>query len=164
SVETVKKHHLDFRISHRFGNIYDTIGDGLNNMFQSFLGFDAIADVRFSLDYGITEDITVALGRSQFNRLLDGSVKWRFLHQTADFSVPVSVAFFGAAGYSHDRPEGFYGGFYQYETFKTNELHKFNYFAQLIIASKLNDFVSLEILPGYMHRNFIIGRINPSND
>ena len=54
TIETVKKNHLDFRISHRFGNIYDTIGanasERINNTFQNFFGFDMIADVRFSLD------------------------------------------------------------------------------------------------------------------
>src|SRR5690606_24512115 len=105
--------HLDFRISHRFGNIYDTIGanpsERINNTFQNFFGFDMIADVRFSLDYGLTEDVTIAFGRNQANRLLDGSLKYRFLHQTADFNVPVSMAFFLSAGYKHDRPAGFYG-------------------------------------------------------
>src|SRR4051812_3177050 len=90
SIETVKKKHLDFRISHRFGNIYnDQLG--INETFQTFFGFDNINDVRFSLDYGITDDITVAIGRSQMNRLIDGSVKYRILHQTSDFSMPVSV-------------------------------------------------------------------------
>jgi hypothetical protein len=169
TIETVKKHHLDFRISHRFGNLYDkTIGASssarLNNTFQTFFGFDDIREVRFSLDYGITDDITVAVGRNQFNRLLDGSLKYRFLHQNADFSVPVSVALFVCTGYTHDRPEGFYGAYYSVKPYATRDEHRFNYFTQLIIASKLNDHVSLELLPGYLHRNFILERINTDND
>ena len=164
SIETVKARHLDFRISHRFGNVYDTIGNGLNNMFQSFFGFDNIADVRFSLDYGITDDITVAIGRSQMNRIIDGSVKYRFLHQNSDFSMPVSVAFFGSAGYSHAIPQDIYGGFYNSKPYATNELHRLSYFTQLIIASKITDNLSLELLPGYLHRNFIMESVNSEND
>ena len=166
SIETVKKNHLDFRISHRFGNVYDKNNgnQATNTTFQTFFGFDDLRDVRFSLDYGITDDLTVALGRSQMNRLLDGSLKYRFLKQTSDFSMPVTVAFFGCVGYTHDVPANFYGAYYPVKTYKTNELHRLNYFTQLIIASKLTDAISLELLPGYMHRNFIIEKTNASND
>jgi hypothetical protein len=166
TIETVKKNHLDFRISHRFGNVYDKNNGNtaVNTMFQGFFGFDDIRDVRFSFDYGVTDDITIGIGRSQMNKLLDGSVKWRFLHQTSDFSMPVSVAFFGAAGYSHDVPQNLYGAFYNVKPYETREVHRLNYFSQLIIASKLNDFLSLELLPSYMHRNFILEKVNASND
>ena len=167
TIETVKKNHLDFRISHRFGNLYDTLGSNatqrVNNTFQSFFGFDDIRDVRFSLDYGITDDMTIAIGRNQYNKLLDGSVKYRFLHQSSDFSMPVSVALFACMGYRHDRPEGVYGSFYNVKPFATRDEHRFNYVTQLIIASKLNDYLSLELIPGYSHRNFILERVNPDN-
>ncbi len=163
SIETVKKKHLDFRISHRFGNLYDD-GRGINRTFQTFLGFDEVSDVRFSLDYGITDDITVALGRSKMNKLVDGSIKYRFLHQTADFKIPVSVAFFGSAGYSHAPAIDIYGASYENKTFATNELHRFNYFSQFIIACKVNEFLSLELLPSYMHRNYIVEDINTYNN
>jgi len=162
SIETVKKKHLDFRISHRFGNIYnDELG--INETFQTFFGFDNINDVRFSLDYGLTEDITIAIGRSQMNRLIDGSVKYRFLHQNSDFSIPVSVALFAATAYSHDHPQSIYGEYFNVKPYDTKELHRFSYFTQLIIACKLNDYISLEILPSYMHRNFIKESTNASN-
>jgi hypothetical protein len=163
SIETVKKQHLDFRISHRFGNIYnDELG--INETFQTFFGFDNLQDVRFSLDYGLTDDITLAIGRSQMNRLIDGSMKYRILHQTSDFRIPVSVAFFGSVAYCHDHPQNFYGSFYEVKDFPTNELHRFSYFTQLIVACKVNDILSLEILPSYMHRNFIQEKTNPNND
>lgn len=167
TIETVKRNHLDFRISHRFGNLYDTlgkdVGQRLNRTLQSFFGFDDIRDVRFSLDYGLTDDITIAIGRNQFNKLLDGSLKYRFLHQTADFKVPVSVALFACMGYRHDGPEGVYGSYYHVKTYATRDEHRFNYVTQLIIASKLNDYVSLELIPSYMHRNFVLERFNPTN-
>jgi hypothetical protein len=46
TTETVKKKHLDFRISHRFGNLYDkTINNPINQTFQSFMGFDNVSDI-----------------------------------------------------------------------------------------------------------------------
>src|SRR6185436_19543288 len=83
TIETVKKNHLDFRISHRFGNIYDANNkDPLNETFQTFMAFDNVSDIRLSFDYGLTENFTIGIGRSKYNKLVDGSFKWRILKQT----------------------------------------------------------------------------------
>lgn len=163
TVETVKAKHLDFRISHRFDNVYDSdLPNPLNTMGQTFWGFDVARDIRFSFDYGVSENLTLGIGRSRMHHLIDGNVKWRFLEQTTDFSVPVSLAFFSSVGYSHDPMSTIYSGVVR--NFATNELHRFNYFTQLIVACKVNDWLSLELLPGYMHRNFIRQNINPNNN
>jgi hypothetical protein len=165
SIETVKKNHLDFRISHRFGNLYDSdLPQPLNSMGQTFLGFDNVTDIRFSFDYGITDKLTVGVGRSKMNKLLDGSLKWRFLEQTSNFSVPVSVAFFTSMAYTfaNTNEQSMYAGVIK--DFPTNESHRFNFFHQLIIASKINDWLSVELLPGYMYRNFIKQNLNTNNN
>jgi hypothetical protein len=162
TIETVKKNHLDFRIAHRFGNVYDSDNSNpLNMMGQTFLGFEGARDIRFSFDYGVTDNITLGIGRSKMNHIIDGSVKWRILEQTTDFSMPISLAFFSSTGYSHDPTSVIYGGIVK--DFNTNELHRFNFFNQLIIASKLNDWISLELLPSVMHRNFIKEAMNTKN-
>lgn len=162
TIETVKAKHLDFRISHRFGNLYNTNDPNpINQTFQTFFGFDAVNDIRFSLDYGINDDITVGIGRSRMNKQIDGSIKWRFLEQTADFKIPLTIAFFGDVGYNHTTTDILYNGINK--DFKTNELHRLNYVTQLIIASKISNAISLELLPTYIHRNFITQRINLSD-
>jgi hypothetical protein len=163
TIETVKRNHLDFRISHRFDNIYDkTLPNPLNTMGQTFIGFDNSRDIRFSFDYGLTDNITIGIGRSKLNHIVDGSIKWRILEQTDNFSIPISLAFFSSTGYSHDPMKVIYSGIVK--DFETSELHRFNYFNQLIIASKLTEWLSLEILPSYMYRNFIKESINPNNN
>lgn len=164
TIETVKKKHLDFRISHRFGNIYnkDIKPNPINETFQSFVGFDNVSDIRTSFDYGVTDNLTLGIGRSKLNKLVDGNLKWKILQQTTDFSMPVSLAFFSSVGYSHAPTSVLYSGIVK--DFKTNELHRLNFFNQLIIACKFNDWLSLELLPGYMHRNFVKERINGNNN
>ncbi len=163
TIETVKKHHLDYRISHRFGNVYNSdLKNPLNESFQSWLGFDAASDIRMSFDYGVTDNLTLGIGRSR-NKLIDGNMKWKILQQKTDFSMPVSVALFSSVGYFHSHPDDFYGIASSDRDFKTSELHRFNFFYQVIIASKLNDMFSLEILPGYMYRNYIREKINSNN-
>lgn len=163
TIETVKKKHLDFRISHRFGNVYDkTLSNPINETFQSYLGFDNASDIRTSFDYGVTDNLTLGIGRSKMNKLVDGSVKWRILSQTANFSMPISLAFFSSVGYSHAPTAVIYNGVVK--DFKTNEAHRFNYFTELIIACKVTEWLSLEVLPGYMYRNFIKENINTNNN
>jgi hypothetical protein len=100
TIETVKKNHLDFRIAHRFGNVYDAnLKNPINETFQTFMGFDNATDIRISFDYGLTDNLTIGIGRSKFNRLLDGNLKWRILTQTTDFRIPVSVAFYSSVVY-----------------------------------------------------------------
>ena len=162
TIETVKKNHLDFRIHHRFGNIYDaTASDPVNNMFQTFFGFDQISDIRFSFDYGITDKLCVGIGRSKFNKLFDGNLKWRILEQTTDFSMPISLAFFESVGYSFAHTDELYSGIVK--DFETMESHRFSYCTQLIIACKANNWLSVELLPTYMHRNFIKEAYNSDN-
>ncbi len=163
TIETVKKKHLDFRISHRFGNVYDSNNSNpINETFQSSLGFDNASDIRISFDYGLLDNLSVGIGRSKLNKLVDGSLKWKILQQTTDFSMPVSLAFFTSVGYSHAPTSVLYNGINK--NFETNELHRFNYFSQLIIASKVSDWLSLELLPSYMYRNFIKENVNTNNN
>jgi len=163
TTETVKKKHLDYRISHRFGNAYDnTTKNPLNDAAQTGFGFDNASDIRNSLEYGILDNLSVGIGRSRLNKLVDGSVKWRFLTQTTDFSIPVSVAFYGSMGYTHRPTTDIYAGVNK--NFATKESHRVNYVSQLIIASKLNSAISLELLPTYVYRNFIKENINTNNN
>jgi hypothetical protein len=166
TIETVKKNHLDFRISHRFGNIYDgTLKNPINETFQTFFGFGDVNDVRFSLDYGLTENLTFGIGRSSMNKIIDGYGKWKLLEQTADMKMPVSLALFSSVGYTHARTNE--ARLYPSEIVrpvKANELHRLNYFTQIIVASKLNEWLSLEVLPSYMHRNYIHEKYNSNTN
>lgn len=163
TIETVKKKHLDYRISHRFGNLYDnTLPDALNTSAQTSFGFDNASDIRNSLEFGILDNLSVGIGKSRMNGLVDGSVKWRFLDQTATFSTPVSVAFFGSMGYTHQTTKNLYAGVIK--DFNTKEAHRVSYFSQFIIASKISKWLSVEILPSYMYRNFIRETINGDNN
>lgn len=163
TIETVKKKNLDFRISHRFGNVYNTdLGDdALNDAAHSYFGFDNASDIRWSFDYGITDNLTIGIGRSRFKEMYDGSIKWKILSQKEHFKIPVSVTLFLDMGYTSVKPELMYAGIDK--NFATNDVHRFNYFSQLIIASKLTSWLSLEVLPSYFHRNFIAERVNINN-
>jgi hypothetical protein len=134
--EGVGKKELDFRVTHRFGNIAGT-GGGYDN----FFGLDEAANIRIAFD-GISDKLTVGFGRSKVNGLLDGSLKYRVLRQKLDNSMPVTVSVMGIAGYNSKRsPE------------KT--INRLSYVYQAIIARKFSNKFSLEVVPVMLHRNLV---------
>ena len=166
TTETVKAKTIDVRISHRFGNIYSTRND--NDGPDSFFGFDNVADVRLAVEYGITDELMIGIGRSQMNNLIDGLVKWRFYTQTTDNKRPFSLAFFGNIGLNPSKQFVFYSGVKEtlYKELPENNFepvygptkqffHRLSYTAQLIIARKFSPSFSFELLPTYIHRNFV---------
>ena len=70
TIEMVKAKHLDFRITHRFGNIGGASGGGVHTLY----GFDQSEDIRISFDYGITDNRQIGFGRSKKMEALDGSL------------------------------------------------------------------------------------------
>jgi hypothetical protein len=162
STETVKKRNLDFRITHRFGNIYNSATPNpLNDAAHTAFGLDNSTDIRMSFDYGITDELTVGIGRSKFREMNDAVVKWRFLTQREDNKIPVSVCFYGNVGYTSMSPANLYAG--TIRPAKANEAHRFQYCSQLLIARKFNNSLSLQLMPTYVHRNFIKQQINTKN-
>lgn len=156
STETVKKRCLDFRITHRFGNIGADGGGG----FHTLYGFDAVSDVRISFDYGITDKITVGIARSKRQENFDGTFKWRFMEQTTDNKIPVSIALYENAAFTPVDKAALYSGTINI-TEKT--AHRFSYVSQFIIARKFSRFFSFELLPTYQHRNYVKALINTDN-
>jgi len=155
SIETVKKGDLDFRITHRFDDI--AVGGSGHTMW----GFDNSMDIRYSFDYGVTDKITLGLARSKYNELLEGYAKWRFLEQTTNNKVPVSIAAYTNMGFTPKDKALIYSGVDKSVTQKT--AHRFSYFSQLIIARKFGNWFSAQIMPSYHHRNFVKYAVNAEN-
>ncbi len=159
TTETVKKGTMNFSITHRFGNI----GVKSNGGVHSLYGLDNTADIRLGFDFGITDKLTLGFGRSKQNELVDGSVKYRILSQSIDNHVPFSLALFGEMGYNPQLPLQFYSGMAENPDFKQKPEQRLSYTAQMILARKFGWRFSMELLPSYVHRNFVIANVNPNN-
>src|SRR6218665_315218 len=130
STETVKKKTMDFSVSHRFGNIGVQSGGGGHTLY----GFDNSTDIRIGFDFGITDDLTLGVGRSKQNELIDGLVKWRILSQTTDNHVPFSLAVYGDMSYDPRVASQFYSGTVETPDFKRTDIHRFSYTTQVLLA------------------------------
>lgn len=161
NIETVKKRNIDFRVTHRFGNIYNSSSaNALNEAAHSAFGLDNSTDIRTSFDYGITDELTIGVGRSKYREMNDATIKWRFLTQRENNKIPVSVCFYGNLGYTSMTTDNLYAGTIRP---KTNEAHRVQYASQLLIARKFNSWLSLQIMPTFIHRNFIKQQLNTNN-
>jgi hypothetical protein len=137
SMEHIGKGVLDFRILHRMG----LVNDGIEN----FFGLDE-ASMRLGFDYGITNNITVGVGRSTSKKELDGFVKFRPLRQsTGPGGSPVSLVWVSGM---------------TLHTLKWADPSRKNYFSsrigyyhELIIGRKFSERVSLQLAPLFVHRN-----------
>ena len=159
TTETVKAKTFDFSITHLFGNI----GVQSNGGGHTLYGLDNVSDVRIGFDFGVTKDLTIGIGRSKQSELIDGMVKYRFLTQTIDNHIPLSIALYCDASYNPQTAAQFYNGMEAPADFHQKDFHRLSYISQLVIARKCGWRFSVELLPTYQHRNFVLANINENN-
>ena len=162
TTETVKAGTMAFNINHRFGNI----GVASNGGAHTLYGLDNVSDIRFGFDFGLTNNLTIGIGRSKQAELVDGFFKYRIMTQTQDNHIPFSLALYSDASYNPQAASVFYTGMAEPtidNPFKQSEVHRFSYTTQLILARKFGWRFSMELLPTYQHRNFVLANINMDN-
>jgi hypothetical protein len=149
SIETVGKGVLDFRISHRFGE--------LNGGAHQFFGLDA-ATTRIGFDYGITNWLMIGIGRSSYEKEYDGFVKAKILRQTDDGHMPLSLNYVGGLSVSdRDKPTTLDS------TQKYHFSNRMYFFNQLLIARKFNGWLSLQLMPTHVHYNLVQKSSDPND-
>ena len=144
TTEIVKGKTWDFRIAHRFGNIINQAGSGGGG--HEFFGMDNASDIRFSFDYGITDNWQIGIGRSKQFENIDLSTKYRLISQTTNDKNPVSVAWLSSLAFTpRIDPDSLY----------EDGLHRLSYVHQIIIARKFSSWLSMELLPTLIHQNVV---------
>lgn len=146
--ETVKAKTLDFRITHRFGNIGGPAGGG-----HTLYGLDNATNIRFSFDYGVTDRLTFGVGRSKIKEHIDGSVKYKIVEQVKG-GFPLSIVAYANLAVT---PQKDVLG--QYPKFTS----RMSYAYQAVFAKKINWRASIALLPTLVHRNRIGNEVNPYN-
>jgi len=151
TIEMVKKHELDFRITHRFFDIAGEQG-GIETLF----GFDNVSDIRIAFEYGITDNLGIGFGRSKGGfeigpkQVLDGYIKAKLLKQKKKGN-PFSIVALAMTELGTEKQSENTTQINSFPEFK----HRLSYAGQLIIASKISESLSLMVMPTYVHRNFV---------
>ncbi|MCB9349677.1 MAG: hypothetical protein H6573_19525 [Lewinellaceae bacterium] len=147
SLESTAGGVLDVKISHRFG----TLNGGTYELF----GLDN-ASIRIGADFGISDRITIGLGRSSFQKTYDGFVKYKFLRQsTGKRNMPITAALLASTAV---------------QTLKWQNPDRENYFSsrlyytyQFILGRKFSEGLTLQLSPTVVHRNLVETSVE-SND
>lgn len=141
TIETMGKNQLNFWISHRFGAIN-------SGFIDNFFGLDE-ARIRLGLEYGITGQLTIGIGRSSQEKMYDFYGKYKLLRQSN--SMPVTLTLYGSNAIStvatgSALESGTVMKYY-------DNIERMTYTGQILLARKFSERFSLQIMPTILHFN-----------
>ncbi len=129
---------LNVEIQHRFG--------ALNGGSYELFGLDN-ATLRLGLDYGISDRLSVGIGRSSFQKTFDGYLKYKLLRQSDNTGrMPLTVSLLSSMSY--------YTQHYPDKTY-LNTTYRLAYTTQVLMARKFNSLFSMELTPTLIHYNLV---------
>lgn len=145
---TLKKGFLDFRITHRFGDVA-----GADGGWETLFGVEEASDIRIGFEYGITDKWMAGVGRTKgagpAQRLLEGFTKYNLMQQGEGRPITLSamgnVVFSSMQRLSDSTQVGSF----------PRTIHRFSYLAQLIAARQWGERFTLSLSPAVLHRNFV---------
>lgn len=141
TVQNLAGGELHYSIMHTFGYV--------NNGIQTLWGIDNGANIRLSLEYGLSDQLSVGIGRSSFDKIVDATVRYHVIRQMSDDSNPVSISFSGGIGintseYAYLEALGQSG---------YSMSDRLNFYGSTLIARKFSNSFSLQLSPGVVHFN-----------
>lgn len=152
SIENTGKGILDFKISHRFSPMSGGV--------HEFFGLDG-ATLRLGLDYGISDAITVGIGRSSLYKEYDGYVKAKILRQTNKNEMPISLSYVGGMSVTSLQTERLFRTLVPPEKYPFS--NRLFYFNQLLIARKISNALTVQLSPSHVHYNFVNTAAEPND-
>ncbi|MDI9357211.1 MAG: DUF5777 family beta-barrel protein [Chitinophagaceae bacterium] len=148
SVERVAKNSLEFRISHRFGEMFPNAShtNANNTGLNTLYGIFASANIRLAVEYGISDRFMIGIGRSNYQQSWDGFAKFAMLRQGKGKKTSfISLVYLGSVSINGLRGDNTL-------SFFTSRLA---YTHQLLIARKFNEHLSLQLMPTLVHKNLV---------
>jgi hypothetical protein len=147
SIELPPKGALNFVISHHFGKI--------NSGAYEFFGLDQ-ANIRFGFDYGITDWLSLGIGRTSVDKTYDGSVKVKILRQSKGYrNMPITLTYFTNVAITSLE--------WKYPERNNYFSSRMEYVHQVLIARKFGSRLSIQLMPTFIHRN-LVSTIYDQND
>ncbi len=150
STETQKKHDLDLRIRHHFGDIGGEFGSA-----HTLYGLDVATDLFIGLDYGVSDKLTIGIGRSKHDELFDLYIKQKLIQQKNDGGMPFNLTLLAQVGLVARAP------------FATTEFANYGdrvtYLIQPLISRKFSSRLSLQVMPSYLIRSTSTDANDPDN-
>jgi hypothetical protein len=137
SVETRHEGELELIFSHRFG----AINQGAYELF----GLDQ-AYIRLGAEYGISDRLSLGMGRTSVDKTYDGYLRYKILQQKMNGGMPVTVTAYGNAAIKTSPKKEDAG-------YDITTKDRMAYVAQVLIARKFTPAFSLQLMPSFVHKN-----------
>ena len=128
---------FEMDIMHRFGTV--------KNGYEDFWGFFAPSNIRLGFNYVPVKKLLVGLSITKANMTWEGYIKYAIFQQTPG-KCPVSLTYYGDMAIDSREADNF-----------VNFSDRLMYFNQLIIARKMNGWLSLQVVPTHTHVNVVDG-------
>ncbi|GAB2611130.1 DUF5777 family beta-barrel protein [Belliella aquatica] len=132
TVEPLDKKTLHFAIMHTFGP--------LNGGIQNLYGLDNGANIQFSFEYALSDKFSLAASRSSRDKFYNLYGRYHLLTQTQDNKIPFSLSLMGGAGVNTS-------DYTFLQEANPNFTDRTSYAAQIMIARKFSDKISLQVSP-----------------
>lgn len=150
SVETIGARKLDFRITHRFGDLAGDAGG-----WPTFYGLENAADVAMGLEYGLTDNIMIGVSRTKGSGPLKqnvlGLLKIAIMKQEINGNLPFSLTVLGRSSYSTMQKSQTEGVLHFFE----KGAHRLSYHIGLHAARKFGERFSLQANAAWTYRNIV---------
>jgi hypothetical protein len=147
SIERMLPGQLDVRISHRFGT--------LNSGGYNFFGLDQ-SNIHLGLEYGIWKWLMIGVGRGSFEKTFDGFAKFSILRQSTGAKVmPVSLSVLTSVALKSIN--------FADQTRTNYFSSRLAYVTQVLVARKINQALSFQLTPTYIHRNLVATELDPND-
>ncbi len=137
STKLVAKKELTFVVSHRFGSI--------ENGFDTFFGLDD-AVTRLNFIYGISDGFNIGISRSSYQKIYEGSLKYRLITQKEN-GFPFTIVGYNSLMINTALDKD--------NLPKIKFKHRLSYATQVLISRKVNTHFSVEMAPTYFHDNYV---------
>jgi hypothetical protein len=139
STEVLNKNGMNFRISHKFGF--------LNTGAENFYGFDH-SSVFTAIEYAPLDWVNIGIGRGTFRESVNAMMKVRLLRQSEGAkNFPFTIVSYGELDYGTKK--------YLNEALQNDKVGRIEYTSQLLISRKFGNTLSVQLMPGYIHRNLV---------
>ncbi len=154
SVETLPGRKLDFRVTHRFGDIA-----GTNGGWPTLYGLESASDILIGFEYGLSDKMMVGISRTKgsgpLKQNLNGLIKFRMMNQEKNGNLPLSLAVVGIASYSTMQKSEIEGVLNFFE----KGSHRLTYHLGVHFARKFSEVLSAQFHTAWTFRNVV-----PSGD
>lgn len=129
---------LEVVIEHRFDKI-----ENISNLF----GIYGSSNIRLGVNYSILNNLSVGFGTTKFRKLQDFRIKYNILEQRRDNSMPIALTAYGNMAIDA-RNESYFGKNYKFS-------NRMSYFAEVIVARKFTDWLSIQVAGNFAHINSV---------